>query len=162
MAENTFKVIETQEQFDSLIKDRLSRAENKVRDEFKGWASPESLKEIESKYESQIKTLKEEHSKELEKYSGYDAKFEEQNQKIHSLEVKNLKHRIVSEKNLPQSAIEFLSGENEEEISASADRLSKLSQMSAHVSGFTRNTETPQTDSKTEALREIARGLVKH
>lgn len=161
MAEN-FKAIETQEQFDSVIKERLNRAENKVRDEFKGWTSPDALKEIESKYQTQIQSLKDMHSKELEKYSGYDAKFEEQNQKIHTLEVSNLKHRIVSEKNLPQSAIEFLNGESEEEISASADRLSKLSQMSAHVSGFTRNTEIPAEDSKTEALREIARGLVKH
>lgn len=161
MAENTFKTIETQEQFDAIIKDRLSRAEKNVRDEFKGWTSPEHLKEIETKYAEEIKSLKEAHSKEMEKYSGYDEKFEEQKKQIHSLEVTNLKNRIVSEKNLPLSAIEFLSGESEEEISESADRLSKLSQMS-HFSGFTRNTEEPATDSRDEALREVARGLIKH
>ena len=161
MAENTFKTIETQEQFDAIIKDRLSRAEKNVRDEFKGWTSPEHLKEIETKYADEIKSLKEAHSKEMEKYSGYDEKLEEQKKQIHSLEVTNLKNRIVSEKNLPLSAIEFLSGESEEEISESADRLSKLSQMS-HFSGFTRNTEEPATDSRDEALREVARGLIKH
>jgi hypothetical protein len=158
MAENTFKVIETQEQFDSIIKDRLSRAENKIRDEFKGWTSPDALKEIESKYATQIKTLKDEHAKEIEKYSGYDAKFEEQNQKIHSLEISNLKHRIVSEKNLPQSAIEFLSGENEDEISASADRLSKLS-INSHSVGFTRNTEPPTGSPRDDAFRKMLKDL---
>lgn len=157
-----FKVIETQEQFDAIIKDRLSRAETKVRDEFKGWTSPDALKEIQMKHADEIKEINEAHSKVLEKYEGYDQKFEEQKKQIHSLEISNLKNRIVSEKNLPLSAIEFLSGENEEEISESADRLSKLSQMSAHNAGFTRNTESPVADSKDEALRQIARGLVKH
>lgn len=161
MAENTFKAIETQEQFDAIIKERLSRAENKVREEFKGWTSPDALKEIQAKHADEIKTIKDAHLKEMEKYSGYDEKFEEQKKQIHTLEVTNLKNRIVSEKNLPLSAVEFLSGESEEEISESADRLSKLSQMS-HFSGFTRSTEESATDSRDEALREVARGLVKH
>jgi hypothetical protein len=162
MAENTFKVIETQEQLDSVIKDRLSRAENKVREEFKGWTSPDALKELNSKHADEIKSLKEAHSKELEKYSGFEATVEEQKKQIHSLEVTNLKNRIVTEKNLPLSAVEFLSGETEEEISNSADRLSKLSQMSSHPIGFTRNTETPLQDAKDEALRKLAQDLVKN
>lgn len=159
MAENTFKVIETQEQLDSVIKDRLSRAENKVRDEYKGWTSPDALKELTSKHADEIKALKEAHSKELEKYSGYDEKFIDQEKKIHSLEITNLKNRIVSEKNLPLSAVEFLSGETEEEISNSADRLSKLSQMSSHPVGFTRNTETPTGSPKDDALKKMLHDL---
>ena len=158
MAENTFKVIETQEQFDAIIKERLSRAESKVRDEFKGWTSPEAMKELKQKHAEELETLKQEHSKELEKYAGYDEKFIEQEKKIHSLEVSNLKSRIVSEKNLPLSATEFLSGETEEEISESADRLSKLSG-AVHSVGFTRNTETTTGSPKEEAYKKMLHDL---
>lgn len=34
-----FKVINTQEEFDERIKERLERAEKKVREEYKGWTS---------------------------------------------------------------------------------------------------------------------------
>ena len=158
MAENTFKAIETQEQFDAIIKERLSRAENKVREEFKGWTSPDALKEIQAKHADEIKTIKDAHLKEMEKYSGYDEKFVEQEKKIHTLEITNLKNRIVSEKNLPLSAIEFLNGESEEEISESADRLSKLS-MTSHPVGFTRNTEIPTGSPKDDALKKMLHDL---
>lgn len=159
MAENnTFKAIETQEQFDERIKERLNRAENKIREEFKGWTSPDTLKEIQAKHADEIKAIKDAHLKEMEKYSGYDEKFIDQEKKIHSLEITNLKNRIVSEKNLPLSAIEFLSGESEEEISESADRLAKLS-MTTHPVGFTRNTETPTGSPKDDALKKMLHDL---
>jgi len=158
MAENTFKVIETQEQFDAIIKDRLSRAESKVREEFKGWTSPDAMKELKEKHAEEIETLKQAHTKELEKYAGYDERFMEQEKKIHTLEVSNLKTRIVSEKNLPLSATEFLSGDTEEEISESADRLSKLSSAS-HPVGFTRNTETTTGSPKEEAYKRMLHDL---
>lgn len=160
-----FKVIETQEQFDTAIKERIERAEKnaekRVREEFAEWSSPDALKNINAKHSEEIKALNEKYSKELEKYSGYDEKFKEQESKIHDLEIGALKTRIASEKGLSFDAVEFLHGDNEESIRSSADKLANLSGRS-HAFGFTKNTEEKPGDPKEEAFREIARRFGKN
>lgn len=134
-----FKVISTQEEFDERIKERIERAEKKVREEYKGWTSPDDLKLITEKHGNEIAKLNESHTEELKKYAGYDEKFSAQATRIHELEVGALKTRIANEKKLPFDAVEFLQGDDEKSIIDSADKLSKLASVR---SGFTRNTET--------------------
>jgi hypothetical protein len=155
MAEE-FKSINTQEDFDARIKERLERAEKAVKKSFDGWTSPDDLKAIQTKHEEELKKLNDAHAEELKKYSGYDEKFVEQQNEIKSLKVDAMKTKIANEKNLPFDAIGFLQGEDEESIAASADKLAKLSTVS-HSFGFTRNTETEKGDGKDDALRELAR-----
>lgn len=147
-----FKPINSQEEFDERIKERIERAEKKARDEFKGWASPEDLKTLAEKQSAEISKLNEAHSEELKKYAGYDEKFASQATRIHELEVGALKTRIANEKKLPWDAIDFLQGEDEKTISESADKLSRLS---AHSIAFTRNTEERTVDAKTQAFRQM-------
>lgn len=154
-----FKVIESQEEFDNRIKERIERAEKKVREEFKGWLSPDEQKKLKSDYDAEVQKLNEAHSKELEKYAGYDEKFAEQSSKIHSLETSALKTKIAIDKKLPFDAVEFLTGEDEESISASADKLLKLS--GTHTVGFTRNTECPNDGGKEQQWRDLSRSLQK-
>ena len=156
MAEN-FKIINTQEEFDNAIKDRLNRAENKIRDEYKGWLSPEEQAKAKEQHTADIESLKQAHSKELEKYAGYDAKFAEMEKTIHGYKVSNLKLKIAQEKKLPFDAVEFLQGDDEKTISESADRLSSLT---AHTVGFTRNTEQPKGDDKTQAYKSMLDNLM--
>lgn len=138
-----FKPINTQEEFDERLKDRLARAESKVRDEYKGWMSPDD-----------VKKLKDSHAQGLQKYAGYDEKFTAQQTRIHELEVGALKTKIALGKNLPMDAIEFLQGDDEKSINESADKLSKLS--TPKVTGFTKSTETPAGDSVEAGYRELA------
>lgn len=138
-----FKPINTQEEFDERLKDRLARAESKVRDEYKGWMSPDD-----------VKKLKDSHAQDLQKYAGYDEKFTAQQTRIHELEVGALKTKIALGKNLPMDAIEFLQGDDEKSINESADKLSKLS--TPKVTGFTKSTETPAGDSVEAGYRELA------
>ena len=153
-----FKSINTQEEFDNAIKDRLNRAENKIRDEYKGWLSPEEQAKAKEQHTADIENLKQAHSKELEKYAGYDAKFAEMENTIHGYEVSNLKLKIAQEKKLPYDAVEFLQGDDEKTISESADRLASLT-ATQHSYGFTRNTETGNdTDS---VWRELSQSLRK-
>lgn len=154
-----FKVINTQEEFDSAIKDRLERQDKKTREEFKGWMSPDDLKALNEKHQTEIKSLNEAHLKELEKYAGYDEKVSAYEAKIKGLEVSALKTRIANEKKLPFDAIEFLQGEDEESITASAERLSKLSG-AQHSQGYVRNTEQAEGDAKDRAYREMLSHLV--
>ena len=155
-----FKIINTQEEFDNAIKDRLSRAEQKIRDEFKGWTSPEDLKKITDQHAADLTKLNDSHAEELKKYAGYDEKFTQQATRIHELEVGALKTRIANEKKLPWDAVEFLQGDDEKAITESADRLSKLAGAS-HQIGITRNTEDA-SGAKDQVWRELASALPGH
>lgn len=155
-----FKIINTQEEFDNAIKDRLSRAEQKIRDEFKGWTSPDDLKALNEKHDKEIADLKTAHSKELEKYAGYDEKFTQQESEIKTLKIGALKVKIANEKKLPFDAVEFLQGDDEKAINESADRLSKLAGAS-HQIGITRNTENA-SGAKNQVWRELASALPGH
>ena len=152
-----FKAINTQEEFDNAIKDRLNRAENKIREEYKSWISPDDQEKALKAYKADIENLKAAHSKELEKYAGYDQKFAEYESKIHGYEVSALKAKIAQEKKLPPESVEFLQGEDEESITQSADRLASLTHSTF---GFTRNTENPKED-KDSAWRELSQSLRK-
>ena len=149
-----FKIINTQDEFDERIKERIERAEKKVREEFKGWVSPDELNKLKENHSADIAKLKETHAEELKKYEGYDEKFTAQNTKIHELEIGALKTKIANEKKLPWDAIDFLQGDDEKSISESADRLSKLS---AQRTVFTRNTE--ETGDKDLMWRDLASKL---
>jgi len=143
-----FKPINTQEEFDERIKERISRTEKKVREEYKDWLSPED-----------VQKLKDSHAEDLKKYEGYDEKFTAQQTRIHELEVGALKTKIAIGKKLPMDAIEFLQGDDEKSITESADKLSKLS--APTFNGFTRNTE-PKVDTSADSVyRELASELAK-
>lgn len=148
-----FKVINTQEEFDERIRERIERAEKKTRDEFKGWTSPDDLKKITEQHNADIAKLNDTHAEELKKYAGYDEKFAQQATRIHDLETAALKTRIATEKKLPLDAVEFLQGDDEKSINESADKLSRLS---AHSTTFTRNTERDNVDMKETMWRELA------
>ena len=156
-----FKVINTQEEFDERIKERIERAEKKAKEEFNGWLSPDAIKETEKtlteKYKGEIESLKKSHAEELKKYEGYDEKFVKQAEEIKTLTVSNLKNKVAMEKKLPLDAIEFLQGEDEASIIESAERLSKLS--GNHTQGYTRNTEKEEGNQIDRELREVLNKL---
>ena len=143
-----FKGINTQEELDAIIKERLGRSEQKVRDEFKGWTSPDDLKALNDAHAKAIEDLKATHAKELEKYAGYDEKFKTQDKEIHDLKVGSMKVKIANDKKLPYDAVEFLQGEDEKSITESADRLAKLSNQPRSFS-YTRSTEDPDNTADT-------------
>lgn len=158
-----FKVINTQEEFDERIKERIERAEKKAKEGFDGWISPDSLKEemkkAEEKYKGEIEALKKTHAEELKKYEGFDEKFAEQETKIKTLTVSNLKNKVAMEKKLPLDAVDFLQGEDEASIIESAEKLSKLS--GNHTQGYTRNTEKDEGNPIDRELREVLNKLPK-
>lgn len=154
-----FKVINTQEEFDERIKERIERAEKKAAEAFKGWLSPDEVKALNDAHKGEIEKINAAHSEELKKYAGYDEKFNEQAEKIKSLEMAALKTKIATEKKLPLDAVEFLQGEDEESITANAEKLLKLS--GGYSVGFVRNTETP-TDNTEQQWRDLSRSLQKN
>lgn len=110
----SFKTIETQEQFDAMVKDRLERARESVRKEYQDY---ESLKEkvngfqIEKEsYETKIASL----TKSNEEITG----------KYKALETDSLKVKIALENGIPFEMANRLSGTDVDSITKDAKLLS--------------------------------------
>lgn len=123
MAQDTFTPIETQEAFDEAIKDRIDRAKNSVREEFKDYEDYKTkASEFDTKvqeYEDKINTLNssaQAKDKEISELKGKVAKYESD----------SVKTRVAKECGLAPEMIEFLHGDNEKEWRTSAEKLANL------------------------------------
>ena len=129
-----FKVIETQEEFDAAIKDRIERLNKKHEGEIAEYASYKTKNEELTK---QIEELNQKFSGFDEKAKSYDDEITslkakndelsgllaEKDKTIHSYEIDKTKLNIAAEFNIPQNALNFLQGDSEESIRESAKQL---------------------------------------
>lgn len=160
MENKDFKVIETQEQLDGIIQDRLNRAEKQYAKQYDGWTSPEDLQKMQDANNKAIEDLKTAHAKELEKYAEVETQLQEKDALIKAYSVKEVKNNVARELKLPFEAVEFLQGEEEKEIRESAERLSKLSTVN-HFKDVapTKDREGAQEDNYKSALKEALSNL---
>ena len=110
----------TQEELDKIINERLDRAQKKHADEL-------------SKKDAEIDKLNKDLKDTKEKYQGFDdekAKYakeiDELKGKVKGYETASAKRKIADELGLDSKAIEFIAGETEEEMKASAEKLKAL------------------------------------
>ncbi len=146
-----FKVIETQEQLDAIIGERLERERKTIKKEYENFLSPE---DVTKKYEGYLSP--EEAAK---KYKGYLSPEEvaKKDAQIKAYETDSVKTRIAHESGLSYEAIGFLKGDNEESIRKSAEVLKNLVG-SAGVAPLA-SAESVIEDKKTEALKNTLKGL---
>lgn len=146
-----FKVIETQEQFDAAIGDRLKREGDKIRKEYEGFLSPDEAKK---QYEGWLspEAEKEKYKKHLspEDAAKKDAKLKE-------YETNSVKMRIAHETGLSYEAVDYLKGEDEEAIRKSAETLKKM--FGAGNVAPLASSEEPLENEKKTALKNTLRGL---
>lgn len=149
-----FKVIETQEELDNIIKDRLARNTKTVTDEvtkkFEGYISPAEFGAKTADLTKQIDAL--------------NAKAAENGKSIADLTAKNAayeinsaKTRIAAELGIPVSLADRLSGRDEKEIRADAENFSKL--MGNRRTAPLGSAEPPAGDGKDAAYRNLLKGL---
>ena len=119
--------ITTQEQFDEMIKDRLTQAARK----YEGYTSPKDLETLKAGYDKQIADLNGALTAANEKAAKYDADIAERDAKIKGYETSSVKMRIAHETGLPYELHSRLNGETEEEIRKDAESLAKLMKASA-------------------------------
>lgn len=155
-----FKAIETQEQFDEAIGERIKRE----REKFSSYLSPEKEKEkykdylspddVAKKYEGY---LSEEDVR--KKYEGYISPEEaaEKDSKIKQYESHSVKTRIAKEAGLSLEAVDFLQGSNEDELKKSAEALKAI--IGKRNPAPLKNSEKNLENEKDEALRETLRKL---
>ncbi len=122
MSEETkeFKVIESQDQLDAIIKTRLERNEKKItesltaqfNEKYNGWVSPDDVKSYTDKIE------------ELTKASETSAQtIADLTSKISTLETSRAKMDIAREIGLPIDIADRISGTTEEEMRSDATKL---------------------------------------
>lgn len=121
-----FKPIETQEQLDSIITERISRAKESVRKEFEGFISPSDLEAKTKDLNGQISSLQTALNESNEKIKGFDAQIAERDTKIKAYELGSVKTKIASELGLPLNAIDYIQGDSEESIRTSAEGLKTM------------------------------------
>ena len=116
-----FKIIETQEEFDARISERLKRAAETTAKKYEGWTSPEDLETVKSDYESKIKTLEDSVASAEQKLKDKDIEIAESAKYRTDLE----KTRIAIAQGLDIKYADRLRGETREEWEADAKDLAK-------------------------------------
>ena len=158
-----FKVIETQEQLDAVLGERLKRERETVKKEYAGYLSPEEAKkyegylspeEVAKKYEGYLSS--EEVAK---KYAGYVSPEEaaKKDAKIKGYETDSVKTRVAHEVGLSYDAVSFLKGEDEESIRKSAESLKNL--VGANNLAPLASTETDAGKANETAFKNVLKGL---
>ena len=118
-----FKVIETQEQLDRIIGDRIKRAEQKAAEKYSDY---DALKTQNADYAAQISQLNEQIQKQSEASKGTETEIADLKKKVQSYETASVKTKIALEMGIPYQMASRLNGSTEEEIRADADGLAQL------------------------------------
>lgn len=115
-----FKAIETQEELDKIIQDRLTRQKESLEKQF---ADYDQLKTRKEELENEVGALKTTINETNEKSKNYDATISDLNAKISGYETANLRTKIAAQNGLPLDMADLLVGDNEESMVATAQRL---------------------------------------
>lgn len=126
-----FVTIETQEQFDEAVEERVKQERESVSKEYEGYISPEDFQNKTSEYENKIK----------------------------GFETQSLKNKLAHKAGLSYEAMEFIKGDDEESIKNSIETLVKLTGEKKEAPPLA-DTEESGKD-KDEALKTMLRGLKK-
>lgn len=116
-----FKAIESQEEFDRIIGERLQRQETKIRSEYEDY---EELKNQNNALEKQINDLNSTIEASSQNSKNHDEEIEQLNSQIKGYELAQLKTRIAMENGIPYSLASRLQGDDEESILSDAKSLS--------------------------------------
>lgn len=125
-----FKTITTQEEFDSIVKDRLDRQAKKTAEEvkktFEGWLSPDDVKAKTAELVAQTESLREKLAEKDSKLAERKAAFDKLTAEKTAIELERAKESAARDAGLPFELAGRLSGTTPDELKADAEALSKL------------------------------------
>lgn len=148
-----FTPIETQDQLNAVIGERISKAEQKYAQE------RDDLKKQNDAYVKQLADLQEQLKKQDETMKGRQAEVDALTAKVQNFESSSLKTRIALETGLPYKMAERLTGTTEEEVRADAEMMVKLMGAQTPAAPIGTNDPVITTDSKDAALKKFAAQL---
>lgn len=147
-----FKVIETQEELDELISDRLARERSK-------YADYEDLKLKAAEFDGQVAKLNETNKALEEKVLASTALIDDLNKKVNAYEIDSVKTKVCLDLGLPYEMAKRLNGVNEDEIRNDAENMKGL--FSSYRVAPIASPEAQISNSKEDSLRELANSLKK-
>lgn len=153
-----FQPITTQEQLNEVIGDRLKRERESTSKKYEGYTSPGDLEKIKKSYEKQIADMQTASDAAAKKYADYDKQIADRDAKIKGYETASVKARTAHEVGLPYDAIQFIQGDNEKDIKASAESLKSLMGAQKTPSQPLHNSESTGGGNKA-GMAAIVRGL---
>lgn len=154
-----FTAITSQEQLDAVIGDRLKRSEEKWQKKFEGYLSPDEVNARTSELEKQFNDATAALDGINKKVAGYEKDIAEKDSKIKSYEISAMKHRIAHENGLSFDAVDFIQGDDEESIKASADKFKSL--MGKQHSAPEFRNEPDVSNSGNTSIKKLAQSLSK-
>lgn len=149
-----FKIIESQEELDKLIGERVARERSK-------YVDYEDLKLKAAEYDSQVAKLSETNKELEEKVLASTTLIDDLNKKVNKYEMDSVKTKVCLEMGLPYEIANRLNGTNEDEIRSDAENMKGL--FSNYRVAPTASAEPQLVDAKTrtkeDSLRELANNL---
>ena len=155
-----FKTIETQEQFDAAIQDRLKREAEKYAgfDEYKKKAERyDDVKAERDGFETTIAELNKAINGD-DKNPGYKKQVEELNGQVKSYKVREMKAKVARENGIPIELADRLSGKDEEELKKDAESMSKILKTNRKQQPLASN-DVDKIDKKRAAMKDMLTGL---
>lgn len=143
----SFEPINTQEEFEKRLTERLEQKGRSVARQFENYTSPEDLEKIKDDYQKQIDGLN-------QKYSDFDKKEKEYQSKIAKYESDSVKTRIAREMGIPDELVDRLKGSNEDELREDAKLLSAFSKQVAPLASTEQN-----PDGQDEVYKKMLKDL---
>ncbi|MDS2813227.1 DUF4355 domain-containing protein [Streptococcus pneumoniae] len=146
-----FKTIETQEELDNIVKERIRREREKFGDY-------DELKKRVSELESENSALKSTVEDDKETRAGLDAQITELQGQVSNYETASLRTRIALQNGLPYDLADRLQGADEEALKADAERLAGFMRPATPPAPL-RDTEPAIGDDKTTQMKQMLREL---
>lgn len=144
-----FKAITTQEEFNAAIKDRIARAESKVRDEYKDYVKPDTYKDYiaPDKYNEDLQA-------EQDKTAAAEKDRDTYKTQVENLQTEALRTKVALESGIPLSLADRLKGTTEEELKKDAESFKMFKHEAPLGSG-----SHGGTDDKHSKMREFLASL---
>ncbi len=152
-----FTIIETQEQLNEVIGERLKRQEEKIKEQFTGYQSPEEVAKLQSDFEKQIAALQSAAEESKGVTEDLQKQLDEALAGAEKAKLETVRYKVATEFNLPPELAERLQGADEAALRDDAKALSQFAAGSTQLPPF--NPETPKGTSKEEALKAMAENL---
>lgn len=111
-----FKPIETQEDFDAAIRQRMARYEREVAAQYEGWMSPDDVAKLKGEYEKSI-------SDSAQKLADHDKTVADLTARATKAEHTLLRQQVAASKGIPIELAGRLVGETKETLEKDADSL---------------------------------------
>lgn len=129
----SFTVIETQEQLDAIIKERLERQASKhskeleeLKKTYEGYLSPDDVTKLKASYEDKVNELNGSITTQNDKYKEFETQLAEANKKLTQYQKESMQVRVAMSNGIPYELASRLNGTTEEELTEDAKKLASF------------------------------------